>query len=64
MNRRRGWCRTGKRRWTSESDALLMLLEVQNYRRAKGAERIERRAYRCGQCNGWHLTSSETPPTS
>lgn len=60
--RRSGWCSTGKRRLSSESAAILALLQVQAQRIAQGAERIESRAYLCPHCRGWHLTSM-TPKT-
>lgn len=54
-------CPTGKRRWPTERAAAAALLSAQQtrIRRARGdyRGRLEDRAYVCGCCEGYHLTS-------
>jgi hypothetical protein len=47
-------CPTGKQRFADRVAALLALAD--SFRKAKG-RRNEVRAYECGRCGGWHLTS-------
>ncbi|MBF9235562.1 hypothetical protein [Microvirga alba] len=46
-----------KRRYRTESAALLELANVQLFTRLNGPRRIPIRAYQCTHCHGWHLTS-------
>lgn len=48
--------KTGKRRYRDRLTALMKLATAQ---RADGSGRtgMEKRAYRCPDCHGWHLTS-------
>ncbi len=50
-------CPTGKIRYR---DRIAALLAIASTRRTDGPKRAkgEKRAYRCPQCHGWHLTSS------
>jgi hypothetical protein len=45
-----------KVRYPDRIAALLALAEVQNQDKS-WRPKLERRAYRCSQCGGWHLTS-------
>jgi hypothetical protein len=49
-------CRvTGKRRFENVATAELFL---DDYRRQpRASDHVPRRAYECGHCRGWHLTS-------
>ncbi len=46
-------CKTGKRRYRDEIAAKLAMAS------AARAGRDEKRAYKCGICRGWHVTSKE-----
>jgi hypothetical protein len=50
------WCPTGKRRYRDKVAALLAMAEAQRKDGARRAK-MERRAYRCPKCRGWHLTA-------
>lgn len=56
MTRTTGRCPSGKNRYR---DRITALLALANIARRDSPQRLktERRAYRCPQCNGWHLTS-------
>lgn len=46
-------CKTGKRRYRDQIAAKLAMASAAS----KG--RDEKRAYKCGTCRGWHITSQE-----
>lgn len=53
---------TGKRRFRDHDEAVAALHSACNSRTAAAhcgttTRRRETRAYQCGACNGWHLTS-------
>lgn len=51
---------TRKARFANEAAALQSLeLRRREAHGANGHRRQERRAYKCWQCQGWHLTSQE-----
>lgn len=52
---------TGKVIWT-EDEAYRVLERIQSRKRDKGQHRQERRAYECGYCGKWHLTSKRWHP--
>lgn len=54
-------CETGKRRYRDRIGALVALATVQR-RDDPHRPKTERRAYRCPQCGGWHLTSKGKKP--
>lgn len=45
-----------KRRYRSRVDALIAMSSIQG-RDNSTRSKSERRAYKCPQCRGWHLTS-------
>lgn len=49
----------GKQRYKSRKDALEVLLNIHVRSGMSGgsSHRNERRAYKCEECSGWHLTS-------
>lgn len=47
-------CRSGKRRY---GDRIAALLALANTTRSDSQRRNEVRAYRCPECQGWHLSS-------
>lgn len=49
----------GKQRYKFRKDALEVLLNIQIRAGITGgsSDRNERRAYKCEECSGWHLTS-------
>lgn len=49
-------CPTGKRPYPSRADARTALKSA-NRRRGRRQQHRETRAYRCLNCNAWHLTS-------
>lgn len=49
-------CATGKHRFHDKIAALLALANVQHADKTH-RPKIEKRAYRCPTCKGWHLTS-------
>ncbi len=51
--KRRNACR-GRTRYRREKDAVLALRHIQAL---STRERTPQRAYFCGKCQGWHLTS-------
>lgn len=53
-------CGTGKRRYSTEEQAEYALLSAQQFHAGSGNQRVERRAYVCHLCLGWHLTSEPT----
>lgn len=57
----KGRCRTGKQRFESKVDAMLVVARAD---RAQALDhrssREERRVYRCPKCKGWHTTSQAT----
>lgn len=57
---RHGTCSSGKLRYLTEAAATLAMLAQQGAPRWHGAFPI--RAYRCPECNGWHLTKAPNPP--
>lgn len=50
-------CPTGKRLYPDKGAARTALASA-NRRRARRQQRRESRAYRCLNCNAWHLTSN------
>lgn len=54
-------CPTGKQRYRDRIAALLALSKISG---ETNRVRIERRAYRCEKCRGWHLTSQPYHPRS
>lgn len=54
-------CWSGKRRYRDRIGAQLALAVI-NHR--GGGRRNETRAYRCGACRGWHLTSQPARRTA
>jgi hypothetical protein len=50
-------CDSGKIRYRSKKEALRALHTIQN----TPGDQKPCRAYECFACNGWHLTSWETP---
>lgn len=48
----------GKRRYKDEIAAKLALATVQ-HTDGSGRPKLERRAYRCPKCAGWHLTATK-----
>lgn len=56
MRTKRPRCPTGKIRYRDRVAALMALASTH---RKDGSSRpkLERRAYRCPDCHGWHLTS-------
>jgi hypothetical protein len=54
-------CVTGKLRYPSQDRAGKALNELLRLRAVRGqTEVFEQRAYPCGRCDGWHLTSKAT----
>lgn len=51
-------CPSGKVRYRDDIGAKLALAQL---RRLDGPKHLERRAYRCPKCKGWHLTSKAKP---
>lgn len=51
-------CLTGKRWYRTRLDAKTARADILRHDRK---QRREQRIYRCGSCNGWHLTSKGTP---
>ena len=50
----------GKLRWPSEEVAHRALKQAQKRSKTSRVKRrVEKRAYPCSRCNGWHLTSQE-----
>lgn len=47
-------------RYPDELSARLVLATIRR-RRARSAGKVERRAYLCARCYGWHLTSQAVP---
>ena len=47
----------GKRRYRSEIDAKIALTRIARTGDDSRRDKTPRRAYRCGTCKGWHLTS-------
>jgi hypothetical protein len=45
-----------KQRYRTRIDALLVMGKTQ-WKDNPKREKVERRAYRCPNCKGWHLTS-------
>ncbi len=50
----RGTCPTGKRRYESHTDAKRVLHKAKRNNQGQGRPV---RAYRCGVCESWHLSS-------
>lgn len=50
-------CNTGKHRYETAEEAHTALERIRAKRLEHGDEHIEQRAYECGRCDGWHLTS-------
>lgn len=53
-------CPTGKIRYRDKVAALIALSKIDlrsKRKKGKGRPKHERDAYRCSQCNGFHLTS-------
>lgn len=50
-------CASGKHRYRDEIAAKLGLAEIQT--RGEVRAKTPTRAYHCGLCSGWHLTSQE-----
>lgn len=63
MTKRPSTCPSGKYRYRDRIGALSAMASA---RRTDGAGRpkLERRAYRCPQCHGWHLTSQGRRPAA
>lgn len=62
-------CKCGKFRFRDHALAIQALHSAQRSRKiarelGTTTRRQERRAYPCDLCNGWHLTSRETPTAS
>ena len=38
-------------------DHIAAKIAIASTQRSPGSQREEQRAYRCGRCHGWHLTS-------
>lgn len=53
---RRNACGTGKVRFRDKKEAVTT---IQYFQSNDGFNAIPRRAYRCRECDGWHLTSQE-----
>lgn len=50
----------GKLRWPTEKVAQRALKQAQSRSKASRIKkRVEKRAYKCHRCDGWHLTSQE-----
>jgi hypothetical protein len=49
------FCRTGKRQFDTEENALIELASINR----ENPKRKEIRAYHCSFCHEWHLTSQE-----
>ena len=69
MNRRRplqrrtplrAACPTGKKRYDTETAADWALAHAIDVHTLEGRAKVERRAYSCDRCAGWHLTSRTT----
>lgn len=54
-------CPTGKRRYRDSIGARLALATIRQ-RDSAHRPKTERRAYRCPDCNGWHLTAKGPRP--
>ena len=54
----KGRCASGKRRYETRVDALLVVARARGTAlRNAHTRRAEQRAYRCPDCRGWHTTS-------
>lgn len=53
-------CPTGKTRYADQHQAEHVLRRI--WATPKPGRRLERRAYHCPDCLGWHLTSSPPRP--
>lgn len=50
-------CRSRKRSYGSEIDAMLALDRIHRQRNIDNLDKYERRCYPCRDCGNWHLTS-------
>jgi hypothetical protein len=53
-------CRSRKRSYVTELDAMLALHRIWGQRDIDSLEKHERRCYGCTQCGRYHLTSQHT----
>lgn len=50
-------CTSGKSRYRSKDEATVHVHKIANH--SEDSDHIPIRAYQCGKCRGWHLTSEE-----
>jgi hypothetical protein len=58
ISTRRQRCTTGKRRFRDRQEAKQVLTFI---RTESSRDKVPVRVYFCADCNGWHMTSWETP---